>query len=165
MNIGYLKPIHCIINESVTCKPLCRTYAIFKKEDIWFKDLKNKVVTNDELRYIIPMDSENGLIMISYTDDIYTKYWKAIKNNQNKLKNKIVEHVKMFLTLISTSQKKYLFLIGIGVTYWNKNINSEEVSDFLINPLPNTYICGENYSLNQSWVEGALESVNSCLKK
>ena len=27
------------------------------------------------------------------------------------------------------------------------------------------YICGENYSLTQSWVEGALETVNDCLKK
>ena len=121
MNIGYLKPIHCIINESVTCKPLCRTYAIFKKEDIWFKDLKNKVVTNDELRYIIPMDSENGLIMISYTDDIYTKYWKAIKNNQNKLKNKIVEHVKNVFNIdINKPEKVFVFNWDCGVTYWNK---------------------------------------------
>jgi monoamine oxidase len=166
LNIDYLKPIHCIINESVTCKPLCRTYAIFKKEDIWFKDLKNKVVTNDELRYIIPMDSENGLIMISYTDDIYTKYWKAIRNNQNKLKIKIIEHVKnVFNININKPEKVIVFNWDCGVTYWNKNINSEEISKFILNPLPNTYICGENYSLNQSWVEGALESVNSCVKK
>ena len=87
------------------------------------------------------MDSENGLIMISYTDDIYTKYWKAIKNNQNKLKNKIVEHVKNVFNIdINKPEKVFVFNWDYGVTYWNKNINSEEVNDFLINPLPNVYL-------------------------
>ena len=30
--------------------------------------------------------------------------------------------------------------------------------------MPNIYICGENYSLNQSWVEGALETSDKFLK-
>ena len=29
----------------------------------------------------------------------------------------------------------------------------------------NLYICGENYSLDQSWVEGALETCDRVLKK
>ena len=45
-----------------------------------------KIVTNNQLRYIIPIDPENGLIMISYTDDVYTKHWKNMQNNQKKLK-------------------------------------------------------------------------------
>ena len=51
-----------------------------------------------------------------------------------------------------------------GVAYWNKNINSDEISKFILNPMKNIYICGENYSLNQSWVEGSLETSNSVLK-
>ena len=51
-----------------------------------------------------------------------------------------------------------------GVAYWNKGVNSTEISNFLSNPMPNIYICGENYSLNQSWVEGALETSDKFLK-
>ena len=39
------------------------------------------------------------------------------------------------------------------------------MTKFINNPMPNIYICGENYSLNQSWVEGALETCDSCLKE
>jgi len=164
LNINQLKPIHCLLKNSITCKPLCRTYAIFKKEDIWFHNLKNKVVTNNELRYIIPMDSENGLIMISYTDDIDTEYWKSIKNNQAKLKTNIVKLVKeTFKININEPEKVYVFHWDCGVTYWNKGYDSDNISNLLINPLPNTFICGENYSKTQSWVEGALETSNKCV--
>ena len=72
-----MKPIYPILKKTITCNPLCRTYAIWKKENIWFSDLKDKIVTNNNLRYIIPMNNETGLIMISYTDDVYTKIWKS----------------------------------------------------------------------------------------
>ena len=57
-------------------------------------------------------------------------------------------------------------LLGVWcrVGYWNFGVNSDIISNFLINPLPNLYICGENYSQNQSWVEGALETVDKCMK-
>jgi len=43
-------------------------------------------------------------------------------------------------------------------------VNSTQVSNFVANPMENLYICGENYSLEQSWVEGALESCERILK-
>ena len=83
-----------ILRDSVSCKSLCRTYAIFDKKDVWFQNLKAKVVTNNQLRYIIPMDVERGLIMISYTDDKYTDFWGNLKENQGQLKTQIVKYVK-----------------------------------------------------------------------
>ena len=165
LEINYLKPIHCILKESITCKPLCRTYAIFKKEDIWFKDINKKIVSNNELRYIIPMDRDKGLIMISYTDDIYTNYWKKMQNNERKLKEEIVRLVKeTFQISINMPEKVYVCNWNCGVGYWNRNVDSEKMSAFILNPMPNIYICGENYSNNQSWVEGALETSNKCIK-
>lgn len=164
LKINILKPIHCLLEKSVSCKSLCRTYAIFKKEDIWYQDIKNKIVTNNPLRYIIPMGGENQLIMISYTDDIYTNYWKKIQNNQTKLKKSIVSLVKNTYDInINEPIKVYVCYWDCGVSYWNKNIDSTKVSDFLLNPIPNIYICGENYSLNQSWVNGALDSCKKCM--
>ena len=166
LNIDYLRPIHCILEKSITCKSLCRVYAIFKKEDVWFHDLKQKIVTNNELRYIIPIDANKGIIMISYTDDIYTHYWNNIKDNQQKLKESIVKLVyKTFRFHIKKPYSVIVYNWDCGVAYWNKNIDSTSVSKYLINPLPNVYICGENYSKKQSWVEGALETSNECVNK
>lgn len=164
LKIDILKPIHCILDKAVSCKSLCRTYAIFKKEDIWYQDIKKKIVTNNPLRYIIPMGSDNELIMISYTDDIYTNYWKKIQNNQKKLKETIVKLIKNTYNVnINEPIKVYVCYWDCGVAYWNKKINSDTMSNFLLNPLPNIYICGENYSINQSWVNGALDSCKKCI--
>lgn len=164
LKINILKPIHCILEKSISCKSLCRTYAIFNKEDIWYQNLKKKIITNNQLRYIIPLGPDNELIMISYTDDIYTNYWKKIQNNQKKLKESIVKLVKnTYNTNINEPIKVYVCHWDCGVAYWNKNINSKKVSEFLLNPLNNIYICGENYSTNQSWVNGALDSCKKCL--
>ena len=166
LNIDVLKPIHCILDKSVSCKSLCRTYAVFKKQDIWYQNLKKKVITNNQLRYIIPMGPDNEVIMISYTDDIYTKYWKNIRNNQEKLKKSIVRLIKNTYNIdINEPIKVYVCYWECGVAYWNKNINSDNVSNFLLNPMPNIYICGENYSLNQSWINGAIDTCKKVLNK
>ena len=164
LKIKLLTPIHTILKNSIGCKSLCRVYAKFKPEDIWFKDIQ-KTVTNNALRYIIPMDREKGTIMISYTDDMYCEYWKKQQNNQSKLKKSVVDLVKKtFNKKIAEPEEVWVFHWDCGVGYWNKGVNSVQVADFLANPMENVYICGENYSLEQSWVEGALESAERVLK-
>ena len=112
------------------------------------------------------MGPDNEVIMISYTDDIYTKYWKNLKNNQEKLKKSIVKLIKNTYNIdIHEPIKVYVCYWDCGVAYWNKNINSDNVSNFLLNPMPNIYICGENYSLNQSWINGAIDSCKKVLNK
>ena len=164
LKFNILKPIHCILDKSIHCKKLCRTYAIFRKEDIWYQNIKKKIVTNNQLRYVIPMGFNNPVIMISYSDDIYTDYWKKIQNDQKKLKQSIVKLVdETFNIKINEPLKVIVSHWECGVAYWRKNINSEIISNFLLNPLPNIYISGENYSLNQSWVNGALDSCEKIL--
>ena len=161
-----LNPIKCIINKSISCKSLCRVYALFNENEEWLMNFNKKTVVNNQLRYIIPINPKKGLIMISYTDDMYTEYWNKKQNNQNELKKSIVRLIKQVLNINITSPKKvYVCYWKCGVAYWNKGVNSEIISDFMINPLANTYICGENYSLQQSWVEGALESCEKCYNK
>ena len=93
LKIPSLVSIHPLLKNSIKCKALCRVYAIFKKEDIWFQGL-TKTVVNNPLRYIIPFDESKGLIMISYTDDKYTNFWGKIKEDQEELKKQIVKYVK-----------------------------------------------------------------------
>jgi monoamine oxidase len=159
-----LNPIKGILEKSITTKPLCRVYAIFKEEDIWFKDLKYKILTDNDLRYIIPIDANKGIIMISYTDDKYTKKWNSLI--ESILKEKIVKDVKRVFNInINKPEKVLTYNWDSGVAYWNKGVDSDSISNFLLNPMPNIYICGENYSMRQSWVEGALETSNGCIKK
>lgn len=160
-----LNSIKDVLKNSISCKALCRVYAVFDENEEWLLNFKNKTVVNNALRYIIPMNPKKGLIMISYTDDKYTDYWKNKQFNEKDLKYSIVRLIKQTLNLdINPPKKVYVCYWKCGVAYWNKGVNSEDVSSFVTNPLENTYICGENYSRQQSWVEGALESCDRCLQ-
>jgi monoamine oxidase len=57
-----------------------------------------------------------------------------------------------------------------GCTYWTPGSYSpSQLSEELMNPLPishpNVYMCGESFSLNQAWMEGALQHAQSMLQK
>lgn len=163
----YLKKLK-ILNDikpllnSVTCKPLCKIYYIFKKEDIWFQNIK-KVTTNNYLRFIIPIDKENGLIMISYTDNIYAEYWKNKKFEFNKIKKLIKKTFNININEPIYNKKSYW---NCGVGYWKKNYNSNIISKQILQPLHiPLFICGENYSEIQGWIEGALLTSNQIISK
>ena len=79
----------------------------------------DKIVTNNNLRYIIPMNNETGLIMISYTDDVYTKIWKKHENNENALKKIIVKLVKE------------TFSINIGFKLLNRTVTGPRSSSII----------------------------------
>jgi protoporphyrinogen oxidase len=154
----YLKKLNILhdikpLLNSITCKPLCRIFYIFNKDDIWFKNIK-KVTTNNYLRYIIPIDKENGLIMISYTDNIYAEYWKNKKFEFYKIKKLIYKTFNIDINEPIFKKKSYW---NCGIGYWKKNYDSNIISKQILKPLNiPLYICGENYSENQGWIEGAL---------
>jgi Flavin containing amine oxidoreductase len=56
---------------------------------------------------------------------------------------------------------------GGGVHLWNVNYNSAEMLEHMIQPVANfpCYICGEAYSTNQTWAEGALETADLVLHR
>ena len=160
VKLKILSPLHTILNKSVECKSLCRIYAHFDKNNIWFKQLK-KTVTNNQLRYIIPIDYK-GIIMISYTDHLYTKFWKNIMSDQDKLKKQIVRLIKKTFILDGKYPTRYGFSLGLWCCILEKMLILYLFQIIcLIQWI--IYICGENYSLYQSWVEGSLDSCNKCL--
>ena len=84
---------------------------------------------------------------------------------KKEVKDAIVKNVKLtFKKEINAPEKVWVFNWDCGVGYWNKGIDSNKVANQITTPCKNLYICGENYSLTQSWVEGSLESCNRCLK-
>jgi Flavin containing amine oxidoreductase len=56
---------------------------------------------------------------------------------------------------------------GGGANYWHLHVDSQHVSEAILQPKPPVpvYICGEAYSHNQGWVEGALETADALLER
>ena len=178
--LNYLNIYSPYIN-SVSCKPLCRIYSVFPKT--WFSNLE-KSTTNTKLRYIIPINKENGLIMTSYTDAKYALYWKKfLDKSNNELSKEIVKQLKLIFyekekrktktktkTITEIKIEKPIYnsinYWNCGVAYWKPNVNSKIISKKMlkINKDKTLYIIGENYSNNQGWVEGALETVEDLFK-
>jgi hypothetical protein len=56
---------------------------------------------------------------------------------------------------------------GGGVHFWNRGYKSWEVLEQMTKPVADfpCYVCGEAYSTNQTWVEGALQTAEIVLQK
>jgi monoamine oxidase len=177
--IVFFRPLAKLLSQ-IKCAPLCRIYTKYpiipkngdKPAHQWFHNLP-KITTNSALRMVIPYDESNGLIMTSYSDNKFAKYWK------NLYETKGIEGVdaRLMPLLKKTTGVKQIpkpiktemFYWDCGVGYWGVGANSEKTSQLLVQPFgqdTNMYLCGEHYSAkNQQWVEGALDTSNAVLKK
>lgn len=164
------------ILKYLSMEPLLRVYSIFPSSPCpaWFSNLP-KMSTDSPLRYIIPIDPNSGVIMISYTDGKDAKNLMSIldsKDGELKLQEFIMKEIRsLFPTLTIPDPLFFKFHPWYdGCTYWTPGSYSPSVlSESFMNPLPkshpNVYICGESYSLKQAWMEGAVEHAESMLKK
>ena len=153
--------------NSIGYKSLCRIYSIFNKKDIWFSNI-SKTTTNNNLRYIIPIDKENGLIMISYSDSKFANNWNKLeKINKKEVISQLKKNIyKTFHQEIADPIFTKMCYWKLGTAFWKKNKNSSIISKKILQPFPSVplYICGENYSETQGWIEGALETSNLVIK-
>lgn len=160
--IPYFYSMRKLLN-SVGIKVLCRIYSVFKKEDVWFKKI-NKTTTNNNNRYIIPIDKEKGLIMIAYTDSKYAKTWS--KMNESDIECELQKNIKRTFGLkIAKPILTKGFYWETGTAFWKSGYNSELLSKKILHPnekIP-LFICGENYSESQGWIEGAIETSREIL--
>ena len=135
---------------------LMRIYAIYQPP----LDITEKVVTSGPLRYIIPINPKTGLIMISYTDGDDTKYWRKLEGDEleETLRQELTKLFPDKIIPKTTYLKKHDWTNGC--TYWLPGTyDPKEASKLAHNPEPNLYLTGESVSLTQTWMEGALESV------
>jgi monoamine oxidase len=56
---------------------------------------------------------------------------------------------------------------GGAVHFWNSGYKSNDILEGIIQPVEGIpcYICGEAYSTNQTWVEGAFQTAELILRK
>tara|TARA_B100000900_G_scaffold413449_1_gene437472 strand:+ start:108 stop:1538 length:1431 start_codon:yes stop_codon:yes gene_type:complete len=155
-----LNPYKNILN-SINDINLLRIFEIYDtKDDVWFNNI-GKTVINNEIQFVIPINSNNGLIMSSYCDNKNASYWLQLyKKSEALLKNVLNEKLNNafgFMNKIVPKSKWIKFHYwDMGVACWKKDVNSDFLSSKIINLMPNFYICGENYSTYQAWCEGAL---------
>jgi glycine/D-amino acid oxidase-like deaminating enzyme len=147
--------------------PLTRIYAVYPPDSAtgkaWFEGLP-KVVTANPLRYVIPISAKSGLIMISYTDGKDTEYWKDMKGRA--LQAEIQRCARELFPDRTIPEPTYLkqHRWGGGCTYWLPgDYDVAEASAAAHNPSPGVYIVGESISLEQCWIESALESAETLL--
>lgn len=56
---------------------------------------------------------------------------------------------------------------GGGAHFWNKGVRSHEVAERILQPIPGwpVHVCGECWSHEQGWVEGALQTAEAMLQQ
>lgn len=170
--IPYFKPIHNVLKHSIYCGPLCRIYSAFPKGKdgrVWFDDL-NKFTTNNNLRIVIPI--RDGVIMTSYTDNKYAKFWKNLyeKGGVEAMNRELLRLMEESTGIKNIPQpiETNIFYWDCGVGYWTVGTDSKEISEKIIQPLTgdNIFICGEHFSeKNQQWIEGALDTSERVMLK
>jgi monoamine oxidase len=193
MKWSLLRPVYSLL-DSVITQPLCRIYAVFRPKSmdtsqkirdydnapptagtnddhVWFHGMQKSFV-NNPLRMVIPINEDRGVIMASYTDSIYARYWnriweegaaqsqggaKAVAQTLNAwIFSWVGKHVGKSLKYL-----KFVFW-PTGVGYWKIGADSLKVYNQVMTPLGENmhlYICGENYSWrHQQWIEGAIDT-------
>jgi len=158
-NLEYFKRYKNIFN-SVSDGRLLRIYAQFK--DVWFKDMP-KIMTDNKLQFIIPIDYEKGLIQISYSDSYNADFWNTIKSKKEvkKLIKKLLD--EMFPDKkIKEPDWITMHYWDAGDHMWNPGTNSKKMQKLLDNIYlkKGIYILGETYCDRQAWIEGAIETVH-----
>jgi hypothetical protein len=162
MNIEYFKKYESLFN-TVSDGHLLRIFAQYK--DVWFKDMP-KILTQNKLQFIIPIDYNSGLIQISYSDRYNADFWNAFKNEKD---------VKKYLTKIlnemfpekNIKEPEWITMHfwKAGDHMWNVGVNTKKIQekmDEIFIP-KGIYILGETYSERQAWIEGAIETVHKKL--
>lgn len=154
------------LTRGIVGAPLCRIYVKYPVQrgyGPWFKGLK-KFTVNNELRMVIPISEEKGVIMISYSDNRFADFWKRIENRYGEtgINRVIQKKIKEVLGIdIPDAKAIRTFYWSSGVGYWTPGADSDAVSRQIIRPFPekNVFVCGENFSAKyQQWMEGALET-------
>jgi hypothetical protein len=160
------------IFQDVQGQPFLRTYGKFSNESIPIlkQACPKTVVVPGPIHKIIPMNPDKGVYMIAYTDNKDAVLLEKYSKNSEKNRDIFCRLIEIALDLESCS----LSLLDMEDFYWPIGThyykplhgNDQDRIDFIKKaqyPSENLFIIGEMISLNQGWVEGALESVENIL--
>lgn len=125
----------------------------------------------NKLRIVIPVNTDKGILMSSYSDNKFAKYWKQLhdKDDDNKSVNQKLTQLLQETTMRTVDEPiiTHVFYWDCGVGYWGVGADSAQIAKDIANPFSKPiFICGEHFSeKNQQWVEGALETSDTVVRK
>ena len=156
-----------VLFDSVKPMKLLRIYAQYPTKNLWFKGIK-RTITDNYIRHIIPINEDAGLIMISYSDDIYAEMWdKYSKISDNFLVTMLHKEIQK---IFGIEPPEPVFLSTHywenGIHLWDTGYDMDEEYEKMLKPLKDEeiYICGESFSKKQGWIEGSLETSYDVIK-
>jgi hypothetical protein len=125
-------------------------------------------VTDSPLRYIIPISTKSGVVMISYTDGRDTGAWAGLTGPA--LTTKIQEEVRRLFPERVIPEPLWLtpYEWHEGVSYWKPGAYDPVTESMnVLRPraatMPELFTCGESFSMLQEWMEGSLEHADALL--
>ena len=168
--IEYLKDVKHL--DSVQGIPLLRIYFKYPvgSKGPWFKSI-SRTTTDNYLRQIIPINYDNGLIMISYVDGYSIELLSSLYNRgKDVLVKAIHKEIKDIFSLrkeIPEPAEVHFHLWENGCHFWKLGNDMQDIYDKMLKPIEgkDLFLCGESYSKRQAWMEGALETCYDVLKK
>jgi protoporphyrinogen oxidase len=151
-----------LLESSVKSISLCRVFGKYDvKKNPWISKVKYSSV-NNSLRQIIPLRQDEGIVQISYSDWIYADYWGKMPNTTKKtIITKLLKEAMPWERKITEPKTIKTHYWPNAIHFWRQGINSVDVNKELKNIKKGVYICGEAFSLNQGWCEGAVISAYS----
>ena len=169
-----LLPNNLTLYQQIHGQPFLRLYGKFDKKsnEIMKKIVQNYTIVPGPLQKMIPMNSEKGVYMISYSDNQNAEALKPYLENTVKNREFLCRLMEKTLGLQNhslhlTAIKDYYWPIGthyyepLKGSYRNRN----EFVYHAQHPVKNMLVVGEVVSRYQGWTEGALESVEAVLTK
>jgi hypothetical protein len=157
------------IYQQIHGQPFLKVYGKFSKP---IPDLVMNTIVSGPLKKISPIDIDNCIYMIAYTDN---KDALSLENYiENTLNNRIFFE-KMIIKALHLNVEK-LGLIAIKSFFWKIGThyyeplngpykNRIEFINKAQHPMPGILVVGEMISRNQGWSLGALQSVEKNLNK
>jgi len=147
-----------------------RIYGKFSKDstELMREAVNSQMVVPGPIYKIIPINVEDGVYMIVYSDNKGADYFKRYSENTVENREKLCGLIEKSIGIPSGLLK----LLSIKSFYWKIGThyysplprefsNRKQFIKAAQNPIDNLLVVGEMVSLHQGWVEGALESVES----
>lgn len=168
------------IYKQIKGQNFLRVYGKFSKKSIPImkKYVPGYTIVPGPLQKLIPMNPNDGIYMIAYSDNKYATFLKkkdVLENNE--------ENREYFCKLIAKSlgltqqEADNLHLIAMKDFYWPigthycEPLNTKEYKNrstflhYAQRPMHNMLVVGEVVSNDQGWSEGALDSVEKVVTK
>jgi len=130
----------------IAMKPLTRVYASTTLR------LKERVVTDSPLRFIIPI--RDDVVMISYVESQDTKPLLGLTGDA--LVRRLTTEVRRLFPGTEIAWAK-AYEWHEGCSYWLPGRYDPAEASVAAYDVAGVHLCGESFSLHQAWMEGALD--------